>query len=154
MLTLSFAMRTDTTADPLIQRILSMAMEFNDLTGMYPFCNLSAHTILMSFSIGPLSNLVDFIEPLQWLPNKMHARAAKLHDDFVEVYGSMVMSVKARMDAGEDVPHCLAKVLIEGQQQEKLDWEDVCMLSAAFALGGVHSVRICVLIPLCACLIS
>ncbi|THG93969.1 hypothetical protein EW026_g7401 [Hermanssonia centrifuga] len=120
MLTLSFATRTDTTADPLIQRILAMAMEFNDLT-------------------GPLSNLVDFIEPLQWLPNKMHARASKLHDDFIEVYGSMVLAVKERMDAGENVPHCLAKVLIEGQQQEKLDWEDVCMLSAAFALGGVHS---------------
>ena len=90
--------------------------------------------------IGPLSNLVDFIEPLQWLPSKTHARAAKLHDDFLEVYGSMVMAVKQRMDAGENVPHCLAKVLIEGQQQEKLDWEDVCMLSAAFALGGVHSV--------------
>lgn len=33
MLTLSFATRTDSTEDPLIQRILSMAMEFNDLTG-------------------------------------------------------------------------------------------------------------------------
>nr|BAL05141.1 cytochrome P450 [Phanerodontia chrysosporium] len=120
MLTISFAMRTESTQDPLIQRILAMAMEFNDLT-------------------GPFSNLVDFIEPLQWLPTKTHARAAKLHDDFIEVYGSMVMAVKERMDAGENVPHCLAKVLIEGQQQEKLDWEDVCMLSAAFALGGVHS---------------
>jgi hypothetical protein len=77
---------------------------------------------------------------MQWLPSKTRARASKLHDDFIEVYGSIVMSVKERMDAGENVPHCLAKVLIEGQQQEKLDWEDVCMLSAAFALGGVHSV--------------
>ena len=33
MLTLSFATRTDSTADPLIQRVLAMAMEFNDLTG-------------------------------------------------------------------------------------------------------------------------
>lgn len=33
MLTISFAMRTDSTDDPLIQRILTMAMEFNDLTG-------------------------------------------------------------------------------------------------------------------------
>ncbi|KAI0088423.1 cytochrome P450 [Irpex rosettiformis] len=120
MLTLSFAMRTDSTSDPLIERILSMAMEFNDLT-------------------GPLSNLVDFVEPLQWIPTKTHARAAKLHSNFLEVYGGMVLSVKKRMEAGENVPHCLAKVLIEGQQQEKLDWEDVCMLSAAFALGGVHS---------------
>ena len=75
------------------------------------------------------------------MPSKKHSRAAKLHDDFLEVYGSMVLSVKQRMDAGENVPHCLAKALLEGQQQEKLDWVDVCMLSAAFALGGVHSVR-------------
>lgn len=103
---------------------------------------LSSLCIFDVRTAGPFTNLVDFIEPLQWLPNKMHARAAKLHDDFIEVYGSMVTAVKERMDAGENVPHCLAKVLIEGQAQEKLDWEDVCMLSAAFALGGVHSVRI------------
>ncbi|KAI0341497.1 cytochrome P450 [Trametopsis cervina] len=120
MLTLSFAIRTDSTSDPLIQRILTMAMEFNDLT-------------------GPLSNLVDFVEPLQWMPSKMHSRAVKLHDDFIEVYGGMVMAVKERIDSGEDVPHCLAKVLIEEQKKEKLDWEDICMLSTAFALGGVHS---------------
>lgn len=36
MLTITFAMRTDTTSDPLITRILSMAMEFNDLTGTSP----------------------------------------------------------------------------------------------------------------------
>lgn len=90
---------------------------------------------------GPFANLVDFVEPLQWLPNRTHARAERLHGDFIEVYGAMVVAVKARMNAGEDVPHCLAKVLIEGQQQEKLDWEDMCMLSAAFAIGGVHSVR-------------
>ena len=45
------------------------------------------------------------------------------------------------MDAGEDVPDCLVKTLIQTQEQEKLDWEDMCMLSAVFTLGGVHSVR-------------
>ena len=90
---------------------------------------------------GPFTNLVDFFEVLQHLPSKKHSRAVKLHADFLEVYGSIVLSVKQRIDAGEAVPHCLAKTLLEGQQQEKLDWEDVCMLSAAFALGGVHSVR-------------
>ena len=44
------------------------------------------------------------------------------------------------MDAGEDVPDCLVKTLILTQEQEKLDWEDLCMLSAVFTLGGVHSV--------------
>ena len=53
----------------------------------------------------------------------------------------MIERVKARMDAGEDVPDCLVKTLLLKQEQEKLDWEDLCMLSAAFTLGGVHSVR-------------
>jgi len=51
----------------------------------------------------------------------------------------MIMRVKARMDAGEDVPDCLVKTLLLTQEQEKLDWEDLCMLSAVFTLGGVHS---------------
>ena len=54
----------------------------------------------------------------------------------------MIMRVKARMDAGEDVPDCLVKTLLLTQEQEKLDWEDLCMLSAVFTLGGVHSVRL------------
>jgi hypothetical protein len=58
----------------------------------------------------------------------------------VEVYGAMIMRVKARMDAGEDVPDCLVKTLLQTREQEKLDWEDLCMLSAVFTLGGVHSV--------------
>jgi len=52
----------------------------------------------------------------------------------------MIMRVKARMDAGEDVPDCLVKTLLLTQEREKLDWEDLCMLSAVFTLGGVHSV--------------
>jgi hypothetical protein len=59
----------------------------------------------------------------------------------MEVYGAMIMRVKARVDAGEDVPDCLVKTLLSTQEQEKLDWEDVCMLSTVFTLGGVHSVR-------------
>lgn len=70
----------------------------------------------------------------------MRSRAQRLHDGIVEVYGSMIMRVKARMDAGEDVPDCLAKTLLLTQEEEKLDWEDLCMLSAVFTLGGVHSV--------------
>ena len=44
------------------------------------------------------------------------------------------------MDSGEEVPDCLVKTLIQSQEDEKLDWEDLCMLSAVFTLGGVHSV--------------
>ena len=54
----------------------------------------------------------------------------------------MIMRVKARMDAGEDVPDCLIKTLLLTQEQEKLDWEDLCFMANAFNLGGVHSVSI------------
>jgi len=60
----------------------------------------------------------------------------------MEVYGAMVMRVKARMDAGEDVPDCLIKTLLLTQEQEKLDWEDLCFMANAFTLGGIHSVSI------------
>ena len=53
----------------------------------------------------------------------------------------MIARVKARMEAGEDVPDCVVKTLILIQEQENLDWDDMCMLSAAFTIGGVHSVR-------------
>ncbi|KAF8500293.1 cytochrome P450 [Russula emetica] len=120
MLTVSFATRTDSTSDPLIERALSMATEFMDLT-------------------GPLSNIVDFIELLQWIPTTTQSRARRLHDELVEVYGAMIMRVKARMDAGEDVPDCLVKTLLLSQEREKLDWEDMCMLAVAFDLGGISS---------------
>ena len=91
---------------------------------------------------GPLSNIVDFIEPLQWIPTTTRSRARRLHDGIVEVYGAMIMRVKARMDAGEDVPDCLVKTLLLAQEQEKMDWEDLCMLAVAFNIGGIHSVSI------------
>ena len=52
----------------------------------------------------------------------------------------MIDRVKTRMNAGEDVPDCLVKTMILTQEQEKLDLEDMCMLSVVFTLGGVHSV--------------
>ena len=71
----------------------------------------------------------------------MQSRGRKLHDDLLEVYGAMIIRVKARLDAGEHVPGCLAKTLIQTQKEENLDWEDMCMLVAVFTLGGVFSVR-------------
>ena len=53
----------------------------------------------------------------------------------------MILRVKARLDAGEDVPDCLVKTHILTQEKEGLDWEDMCMLAAVFTLGGVHTVR-------------
>ncbi|KAK7693606.1 hypothetical protein QCA50_003175 [Cerrena zonata] len=120
MLAISLGTRTDSFKDPLIQRTLDIALEFNDLT-------------------GPVANMADFITPLQWIPTSKQIRGRKLHDEMVEVYGALLMKVKARMDAGEDVPDCLAKTLWLVRDQENLDWEDMCMLTAVFVLGGVHS---------------
>jgi hypothetical protein len=58
----------------------------------------------------------------------------------MDVYGAMIRRFQSRMDSGEEVPDCLVKTLIQSQEEEKLDWEDLCMLSAVFTLGGVHSV--------------
>ncbi|KDR71505.1 hypothetical protein GALMADRAFT_143768 [Galerina marginata CBS 339.88] len=120
MLIMSFGIRTTSTSDPLIERALDLAMEFMDLT-------------------GPWSNCVDFFEPLQWIPTPKSRRGHQLHNNLVTVYGDMILNFKARMAAGEPVPDCLVKTLLENQETEKLDWEDLCMLSAVFTLGGVHS---------------
>jgi hypothetical protein len=52
----------------------------------------------------------------------------------------MIMRVKERLDAGENVEDCLAKTLLFEREKEGLDWEDICMLTVVFTLGGVHSV--------------
>lgn len=70
----------------------------------------------------------------------MRSRGRVLHDAIIEVYGSMILRVKAQLDSGEDVPDCLAKTLILTGEENKLDWEDYCMMTAVFTLGGVHSV--------------
>ncbi|KIM37140.1 hypothetical protein M413DRAFT_13508 [Hebeloma cylindrosporum] len=121
MLIISFGMRTDSATDPLVEKALVLAMEFMDLT-------------------GPWANLVDFFEPLQWIPTSKRSRGRNLHEGLMDVYGSMIRRFEARMDSGEDVPDCLVKTLIQSQEEEKkLDWDDLCMLSAVFTLGGVHS---------------
>lgn len=70
----------------------------------------------------------------------MYTRGTKLHDGLIDIYGEMITRFQSRMQAGEHVPDCLAKTLIETREEEKLDWEDLCMLAAVFTLGGVHSV--------------
>lgn len=38
----------------------------------------------------------------------------------MDVYGTMIERVRARMEAGEEVPDCLAKTLIMTQEHEKV----------------------------------
>ena len=60
----------------------------------------------------------------------------------LDVYGSMIRRFQAQMDSGKEVPNCMVKKLIESQQDENLDWKDLCMLSAFFMLGEVHSASV------------
>ncbi|PPQ89865.1 hypothetical protein CVT25_004781 [Psilocybe cyanescens] len=120
MLIMSFGIRTTSASEPLVAKALDLAMEFMDLT-------------------GPWSNCVDFFEILQYLPSSKRTRGRRLHDALIDVYGGMIMDFKSRMLSGEEVPDCLVKTLLDNQEKEMLDWEDLCMLSAVFTLGGVHS---------------
>jgi Cytochrome P450 len=98
----------------------------------------------MTFNVrnctGPVSNLIDFIPLLQLLPNPLTTRGKKLHKDLVEIYGGMMKTMEQQMKAGEDIPHCLAKTLIETDEQEELDFLDKVMICSAFMVGGVESV--------------
>lgn len=71
----------------------------------------------------------------------MRTRGRNLNKAMIDVYGAMYLNVKDRVTRGDAVPDCLVKTLIDTAEKEKLDWEDTCMLAAAFTLGGVHSVR-------------
>lgn len=140
MLSISFGTRTDSAHDPLVTKAIEIGMEFMDLTGKYHISHDFIGLIVLTFTIGVWSNAIDFIEPLQWLPTRTRTRSRRVHDAIVEVYGAMLLRVKARVDGGEEVEDCLAKTLLLEQKNEDLDWEDMCMLSAVFTLGGVHSV--------------
>jgi len=100
-------------------------------------------TLLTQLVPGPWSNIVNFVEPLQWIPTSTRSHGRRLQDGIMEVYGAMIMRVKARMDVGEDVPDCLVKTLLLTQEKEKLDWEDLyTSMLLVFTLGGVHPFKL------------
>jgi len=140
MLSIMFGTRIDSAQDPLVIKAMEIGMEFMDLTGEAHVYPIHITRVLTALTTGVLSNAVDFIKPLQWFPTRTRTRARWVHDALVDVYGSMIVRVKAQMDANENVEDCLAKTLLLKYEEKKLDWEDVCMLTSVFTLGGVHSV--------------
>nr|BAK09394.1 cytochrome P450 [Postia placenta] len=120
MLTIVFGTRTDSIDNPLVSRALMLSREFMNCT-------------------GPVSNLVDFVTPLQWLPTSMSIRGKRLHKDLVETYGGMIKDIERRMNAGGTVPDCLAKTMILSRQEEELDHLDMAILASAFMIGGVET---------------
>ncbi|KAJ6525470.1 cytochrome P450 [Mycena vulgaris] len=121
MLRISFGKRTSSIDDPLLHTIQKLVMEFDEIA-------------------GPVSNAVDFIRPLQYLPTRKRTRGLNLNSDMNRVYGDMIGEIQRRLDSKEDVPDCLVKMLLETKDEEGLSSEDIFMLAIAFAFGGVHSI--------------
>ncbi|KAH8112765.1 cytochrome P450 [Phellopilus nigrolimitatus] len=93
MLTIAFASRTESVQDPLVSQALKLSREFMNCT-------------------GPVSNLVDFITPLQWFTTPLQARGKKLHQGL-----TMILS----------------------RESENLDDLDMAILASAFMIGGVET---------------
>lgn len=86
---------------------------------------------------GPMSNIVDFVPLLQWLPSPLKSKGKALHRDLVQTYGGMINEIKKKMQAGEKVDECLTKTMLDIQQTEELDHLDTSILASAFMIGGV-----------------
>ncbi|KAJ6589401.1 cytochrome P450 [Mycena capillaripes] len=91
-------------------------------------------------TIQNISNAVDFIKPLKYLPTRTRSRGVKLNAEMNRVYGEMIQSLQCRLDRAEDVPDCFVRMLLETRHEESLSSEDILMLAVAFAFGGVHSI--------------
>lgn len=138
MLSISVGMRTYSPSDPLVNTIQDLIDEFDAMTGIQPFFTF---TSFYHHFLGPCSNAVDFIKPLQFIPTHTRTRAQILSESMSQVYGGMVDQLKHKVMSGEDVPDCMAKDLLENKK-EHLTQKDICMLVVAFAFGGVPSVSL------------
>ena len=122
MLKITFGLRTDSVDDPLVKEALRLSREFMNCT-------------------GPMSNVIDFVPLLQYFSTKLSRRARRLHRDLVQTYGGLIRDVERKMAWGEDVDDCLAKDMVQLQEQEDLDEVDMAILASAFMIGGVETVR-------------
>ncbi|KAF8638158.1 hypothetical protein AX17_002401 [Amanita inopinata Kibby_2008] len=120
MLEIAFGIRTESIDDPQVAKFLTMSREFMNCT-------------------GPMSNLTDFVTLLQYMPNTMVNRAKRLHESMIKVYGGMIKDVEARMNRGEEVPHCVAKTVVKIREEENLSFFDMVTLCGAFMIGGIET---------------
>ncbi|KAI3140466.1 hypothetical protein CBS147326_2167 [Penicillium roqueforti] len=120
MTTITFGFRADSIHHPLVGRALKLSREFMNCT-------------------GPMSNLIDFVPILQYLPSPLYKRAKKLHEGLVETYGGFIKETEQKMKEGKKVPDCLAKTMVEVRLKEDLDDLDMAILASAFMIGGVET---------------
>ena len=103
-------------------------------------CTLWLTLMLRRNTTGPVANLVDFVPLLQWLPNPMTARGKALHRELVRVLGAKIKHIAAILASGEPYPDCMAKYLLQHQEEEHLDDLDIIVMCSAFVIGGVETV--------------
>ncbi|CAG7953711.1 unnamed protein product [Penicillium salamii] len=120
MTTITFGFRTDSIDHPLVAQALKLSREFMNCT-------------------GPMSNLVDFVSLLQYIPTLMHQRGKKLHKGLVDTYGGIIKDIEQKMKSGGQVTDCLAKTMVEVRKKENLDDLDMAILASAFMIGGVET---------------
>ncbi|KAB8222023.1 cytochrome P450 [Aspergillus novoparasiticus] len=121
MTTITFSFSTDSIKHPLVGQALKLSRE------------------LMNCA-GPMSNLVDFVPLLQYLPTPMHQCGKKLHEDLVKTYGGIIKDTERGMKEGKKVVvDCLAKTMIEVRDKEDLDDLDMAILASAFMISGVET---------------
>lgn len=88
-----------------------------------------------------MSNLVDFVPVLQYLPTQLRTRGRKLHQELADTYGGLINDIDQRLSRGEHVPECLSKTMVESRDEEQLDQLDMAITASAFMIGGVETVR-------------
>jgi len=83
-----------------------------------------------------MSNAVDFVPFLCYLPSTSTTRAQCLYQRVVAIIGGILSNMDEQLQAGESLPDCLAKFLLENRGKENHDWLDIIMLCAAFIVPG------------------
>lgn len=87
-----------------------------------------------------MSNLVDFVPILQYLPSQKRTRGRKLYKDLMDTYGGLINDMDRCMQRGEEVPDSLVKTMLQVRETEQLDHIDMAMIASAFMIGGVETV--------------
>lgn len=140
MTTISFGFRFNSINHPFVRRALKINREYMCVT--LPSRALMPNPYAQPRNCtAPMSNLVDFIPVLQFLPSSMYRRGKKLHHELVKTYGGLLHEIDQKMQQGAEVPDCLAKTILELREKEDLDNLDRVMLASAFMIGGVETVR-------------
>ena len=71
----------------------------------------------------------------------MATRGRALNRELVEICGAMIRDIDTTLKRGDPYPDCMAKYLLEHQEEEGLDDLDIIVLCGAFMIGGVETVR-------------